>query len=57
MFRETVLAFMGVKDKPAAGGCDEKQKAKCKIEFGEHLKWTCSQCEKNSSNGSNRLNS
>lgn len=44
MFREAVLAFMGVRDK-AADGCDKKQKAKCKLEFGKHIEWACKNCE------------
>lgn len=28
------------------GHCDEKQKEKCKIEFGEFFEWACKNCER-----------
>ena len=26
-------------------GCDAAQKERCTIEYGEHLEWTCKNCE------------
>ena len=26
--------------------CDEKERAKCEVEFREHLEWTCKNCPK-----------
>lgn len=43
MFRESVLAFMGAGNE---GKCDERQKKKCQIEFGEFFEWACKNCEK-----------
>jgi len=45
IFREVVLAFLGWGEEPT--GCTEKEKAACKLQFGEYLEWACKNCEKN----------
>ncbi|WP_230402440.1 hypothetical protein [Candidatus Brocadia sapporoensis] len=48
MFRESVLAFMGAgndgKAKKKGKGCDARQKAVCKYEYGEFFEWACGNC-------------
>lgn len=31
--------------------CDENQKEKCQLEFGEHLAWACANCGDNKNGG------
>lgn len=45
MFREAILTLFGLKEKTA---CSEREKEKCRFEFGRHLEWACKNCEKNS---------
>ena len=32
----------------SAGICDDRERQKCKNEFGEHLEWACENCPKKS---------
>lgn len=43
IFREAVLAFLGVRSEE---GCGPEQRDKCRAQFGEYLKWACDNCEK-----------
>ncbi len=29
------------------GGCNARQRERCKFEYGEFFEWTCENCEKN----------
>lgn len=40
---EALRIIAGKKGK--SGGCDEKQKEKCRFEFGEFFEWACKNCE------------
>lgn len=33
------------------GHCDEKQKERCKIEFGDFFEWACKNCERKKEEG------
>lgn len=43
--REALKIIAGEKDK--SGGCDEKQKEKCRVQHGEWMDWACKNCEEN----------
>jgi hypothetical protein len=46
MFREAVLAFMGV-GSDGSGGCTPERKADCEFQYGEYRDFVCKTCEHN----------
>lgn len=43
-FEHEVLRIWNEKDDK--GRCDDRQKEKCRLEFGEFFEWACKNCEK-----------
>ncbi|MEP9411905.1 MAG: hypothetical protein HRF42_11015 [Candidatus Brocadia sp.] len=55
VFREAVLAFLGVKDdngeKPAQEKCTAGRKKLCQFEYAEYLEWACQNCRDSPTSG------
>lgn len=42
IFEDEIMGFI----RGADSICDEKQKRRCQVEFGEYFDWACGNCEK-----------
>jgi len=47
LFREAIIAFLGADPGEKEQGCNQSQKERCRLEFGDFLDWACKKCESN----------
>jgi hypothetical protein len=46
LYREAILALLGVGQDGGGGKCTAKEIEHCKTQFGEYFEWACAHCEK-----------